>query len=80
MRKRRERDAGLRLDHILVSPTLADRIHDAGGDRTARGREDASDHAPVWVILRDSSKPRGSPTRNAKAKAASAASAASSKL
>ena len=46
MRKRWERDVGLRLDHILVSPTLADRIHDAGVDRTARGKEYASDHAP----------------------------------
>jgi exodeoxyribonuclease-3 len=80
MRKRWERDVGLRLDHILVSATLADRIHDAGVDRTARGGENASYHALVWVILRDSSKPRGSPTRNANAKAASATSAASSKL
>ncbi len=46
------RDAGLRLDHLLLSRTLADRLQDAGVDRQARGRENASDHAPVWIQLR----------------------------
>jgi exodeoxyribonuclease-3 len=57
MRKRWERDAGLRLDHILLSSTLTERLQDAGVDRKTRGMEGASDHAPVWVTLRDG--PRG---------------------
>ena len=51
-RQRWERDAGLRLDHLLLSPDLADRLVDAGVDRDVRGREGASDHAPTWVTLR----------------------------
>jgi exodeoxyribonuclease-3 len=51
MRHRWERDAGLRLDHLLLSPSLAPRLKEAGVDRAARGREGASDHAPVWVTL-----------------------------
>ena len=58
MRRRWERDGGLRLDHILLNPALADRLEDAGVDRDVRGRENASDHAPVWVVLRDNSKTR----------------------
>ena len=46
-RKRWERNAGLRIDHILVSGSLA--VVDAGVDRDERGRENASDHAPVWA-------------------------------
>jgi exodeoxyribonuclease-3 len=52
MRNRWQRNAGLRLDHILLSPILAERLQDAGVDREVRGRTDASDHAPVWVRLR----------------------------
>jgi exodeoxyribonuclease-3 len=44
-----ERDAGLRIDHFLLSPTLAPRLKAAGVDREHRGREGASDHGPVWV-------------------------------
>ena len=44
-----ERDAGLRIDHLLLSPALAERLTDAGVDREVRGRERASDHAPVWI-------------------------------
>jgi exodeoxyribonuclease III len=47
------RDAGLRIDHLLLSPAIASRLADAGVDRTVRGWEKASDHAPVWVELRD---------------------------
>jgi exodeoxyribonuclease III len=47
------RDAGLRIDHLLLSRTLASRLVDAGVDRNVRGWEKASDHAPVWVELRD---------------------------
>lgn len=47
------RDAGFRIDHLLLSPAAADRLLDAGVDKEARGREKASDHAPVWVVVRD---------------------------
>jgi exodeoxyribonuclease-3 len=50
-RNRWPRDAGLRLDHLLLSPQLAKRLVDAGVDRAVRGREGASDHAPVWVVM-----------------------------
>ena len=53
MRKRWERDGGLRLDHILLSSALTERLQSVGVDRHIRGLEDASDHAPVWVELRD---------------------------
>jgi DNA polymerase I len=63
-RRRWERDAGLRLDHILLSADVAGRLADAGVDRDVRGRDDASDHAPVWVVLGDGSKSaRRKPTR-----------------
>ena len=52
MRNRFARDAGLRLDHILLSPQLATRLKRAEVDRAVRGKPDASDHAPVWVELR----------------------------
>ncbi|SDB58311.1 exodeoxyribonuclease III [Bauldia litoralis] len=45
------RDAGLRIDHLLLSPELANRAVAAGVDRSVRGREHASDHAPVWIEL-----------------------------
>jgi len=48
-RKRWERDAGLRIDHILVGHSL--KLVDAGVDREERGRESPSDHAPVWAEL-----------------------------
>ena len=53
MRKRWERNAGLRLDHILLSKKLARKLVAAGVDREVRGRPNASDHAPVWVTLKD---------------------------
>lgn len=52
MRKRWERDAGLRLDHLLLSPALKRRLKAAGVDRAVRGETGASDHAPVWVELK----------------------------
>ena len=52
-RERWSRDAGLRLDHLLLSPTIAGRLVDAGVDRDVRGRPDASDHAPTWITLSD---------------------------
>lgn len=50
------RNAGLRIDHLLLSPALADRLVDAQVDREVRGWEKTSDHAPVWIELAD--KPR----------------------
>lgn len=52
MRDRWQRDAGLRLDHLLLSPNLRDRLADTGVDKDVRGREGASDHAPAWIRLR----------------------------
>ena len=46
-----ERDAGLRIDHLLVNSPLAPCLLDAGVDRWVRGQERASDHAPAWVKL-----------------------------
>ena len=48
-----QRDHGFRIDHLLLSPACADRLVAAGVDKAYRGREKASDHAPVWVELRD---------------------------
>lgn len=48
-----QRDHGFRIDHALLSPELADRLIACGVDKDHRGREKASDHAPVWVELRD---------------------------
>ena len=46
-----ERDHGLRIDHLLLSPRAADRLAECGVDRGPRGREKASDHTPVWCAL-----------------------------
>lgn len=46
-----QRDHGFRIDHMLLSPELADRMRAAGVDKAHRGREKASDHAPVWVEI-----------------------------
>jgi exodeoxyribonuclease-3 len=51
-RNRWARNAGLRIDHLLLSPDVAERLVDAGVDRAVRGREKASDHAPAWAELR----------------------------
>jgi exodeoxyribonuclease-3 len=51
IRHRFERDAGLRLDHLLLSPELAARLQASGVDRAVRGEEGASDHAPTWITL-----------------------------
>ena len=50
-RNRWPRDAGLRLDHLLLSPDIAGRLVAAGVDRDVRGLPDASDHAPAWVDI-----------------------------
>jgi len=51
-RNRWPRDAGLRLDHLLLSPVLAPRLTKSGVDARERAEEGASDHAPAWIVLR----------------------------
>jgi exodeoxyribonuclease III len=46
------RDAGFRIDHLLLSAPAADRLLEAGVDKSYRAREKASDHAPTWVQLK----------------------------
>ena len=46
------RDAGLRIDHFLLSPHLDARLRKAGVDKHVRGWEKTSDHAPVWITLK----------------------------
>ncbi|HLO22387.1 MAG TPA: exodeoxyribonuclease III, partial [Methyloceanibacter sp.] len=60
-RNRWERDAGLRIDHLLLNAKAAKRLVDAGVDREVRGLEDASDHAPAWIVLRDTPVTRRKP-------------------
>ncbi len=50
-RNRWARNGGLRIDHILLSPTLSSTLQDANVDKAYRGKEGASDHAPTWVDL-----------------------------
>jgi exodeoxyribonuclease-3 len=52
------RNAGLRIDHFLLSPPLASRLVAADVDREARQREKASDHAPVWIELAEDAPQR----------------------
>lgn len=59
MRNRWPRDAGLRIDHLLLSAEAAERLETAGVDRDVRGEEGASDHAPAWITLRLSPQKRG---------------------
>lgn len=51
LRKRWQRNAGLRIDHVLLSPNLAPRLKSAGVDKWVRGEVGASDHAPTWIKL-----------------------------
>lgn len=48
-----ERNAGLRIDHFLLSPAVSARLLNAGVDRDVRGWEKTSDHGPVWIELAD---------------------------
>ncbi|RVK59210.1 exodeoxyribonuclease III [Sinorhizobium meliloti] len=47
------RDAGLRIDHFLLSPDVAQRLSNSGVDKHVRGWEHTSDHAPTWIELSD---------------------------
>jgi exodeoxyribonuclease-3 len=53
MRGSWSRNAGLRIDHLLLNPPAARRLAAAGVDRDVRGWEKSSDHAPTWIELRD---------------------------
>ena len=46
-----ERNNGIRIDHLLLSPQAADRLEEAGIDKALRGGDKPSDHVPVWVRL-----------------------------
>jgi exodeoxyribonuclease-3 len=63
-RNRWERDAGLRIDHLLLNPKAGKRLVDAGVDREVRGVEGASDHAPAWIVLRDAPAARRKPAQH----------------
>ena len=52
MRKRWERNAGLRIDHLLLNAPLRRRLVAADVDRAVRGWPGASDHAPAWIELK----------------------------
>jgi exodeoxyribonuclease-3 len=52
-RNRFSRDAGLRIDHLLLNKPAVARLEQAGVDRHVRAREKPSDHAPTWIMLRD---------------------------
>jgi len=61
------RNAGLRIDHLLLSPSIVDRLVAADVDRQVRSWEKASDHAPTWIDLGDAGggpvqRQRGRPT------------------
>jgi exodeoxyribonuclease-3 len=49
--QRWEKDKGMRLDHLLLSPPISNKLVGGGVDRWVRGEENASDHAPAWVLL-----------------------------
>ena len=63
MRNRWQRDAGLRIDHLLLNPKAAQRLVDAGVDRDVRGGDNASDHAPAWITLRTNTARPSKPVR-----------------
>jgi len=47
-----QRDSGLRIDHALLSPTLAERLISAEPDRNERDQTQPSDHVPVMIELK----------------------------
>jgi exodeoxyribonuclease III len=63
-RNRWQRDAGLRIDHLLLNPKAAKRLVEAGVDREVRGLEGASDHAPAWIELSDKPAARRKPVQH----------------
>jgi exodeoxyribonuclease-3 len=63
MRKRWERDAGLRIDHLLLNAELAPLLVAAEVDKAVRGEPGASDHAPVWIEIGEATKRRAARKR-----------------
>lgn len=67
-RERWPRDAGLRIDHLLLNAQAAKSLRAGGVDRTVRGQDNASDHAPAWVDLklgRNTRQPRNTRQKHA---------------
>jgi len=60
-----QKNSGLRIDHLLLSGSLKKRLNDAGVDRFVRDGERPSDHAPVWIELKDEKKKRQPSPRGA---------------
>lgn len=58
-----QRDAGLRIDHLLVNKVLAPKLRAAGVDRWVRGEAKASDHAPAWIEIDSGGGRRVAPVR-----------------
>jgi exodeoxyribonuclease-3 len=65
-----KRNAGLRIDHLLLNKTLGPHLEDSNVDRWVRDQEGASDHAPTWVTLSIGTKPKAKKTANKAAKKA----------
>jgi exodeoxyribonuclease III len=61
------RNAGLRIDHLLLSPSVTGRLVAANVDRQVRGWDKASDHAPVWIELSREDRTRPTSSRRRKA-------------
>lgn len=61
------RNAGLRIDHLLLAKPLQARLADAGVDRWVRDQPKASDHAPAWITLREAMKKRATRARSTRA-------------
>ena len=66
-----ERDAGLRIDHLLLNAPLRKRLRRAGVDRWVRGLPKASDHAPTWIEIAGAAKPRKSAVKKKTARKSS---------
>jgi len=65
------RNAGIRIDHLLLSPTIAGRLKSAGVDREVRGWDKTSDHAPTWITLKKTAARSGSARARSRARGAS---------
>lgn len=61
------RNAGLRIDHFLLSPAIAKRLAGGGVDRAVRGWEKASDHAPAWIEIAEATQKPARPVRKVSA-------------
>ena len=61
-----QKNSGLRIDHLLLSPDLAPWLQDAGVDRWVRDQEHASDHAPTWLTLKGDASAAAEPAKSSK--------------